>query len=59
MPVQQNKVSKHKVRMRKASLRYSGLQVGKCSHCEQPAQSHRVCPHCGYYKGLQIKQTGG
>lgn len=26
-----------------------------CSNCKKPLQRHRVCPHCGYYGGKQVK----
>ena len=25
-----------------------------CSHCDAKILSHRVCPQCGYYKGVQV-----
>lgn len=25
----------------------------KCAHCSQLKPSHKVCPHCGYYRGRQ------
>ncbi len=28
--------------------------LGECSHCHQPAPTHTICPHCGYYKGRQV-----
>ena len=26
----------------------------KCSQCAQPILPHRVCPHCGYYRGRSV-----
>ena len=26
----------------------------KCTQCGQLKTPHRVCPHCGYYKGKEI-----
>lgn len=26
----------------------------KCAQCAQPIQPHRVCLHCGYYRGRQV-----
>lgn len=33
----------------------------KCSNCAKYKLSHRVCPHCGFYKGKQVItiKTGG
>ena len=28
--------------------------LGRCAHCNQPVMPHRVCPHCGYYKGVAV-----
>ena len=28
--------------------------MGKCPQCARPVVSHRVCPHCGYYRGRQV-----
>jgi large subunit ribosomal protein L32 len=26
----------------------------QCSHCREQILPHRLCPHCGYYKGRQV-----
>ena len=26
----------------------------KCPQCAQPVLPHRVCPHCGSYRGRQV-----
>lgn len=26
----------------------------KCLQCARPVLSHRVCPHCGYYRGRAV-----
>lgn len=54
MAVQQCKVSKQKVRSRKAANRYKGLQPGYCPVCGAARIPHRVCAHCGHYKGRQV-----
>lgn len=28
-----------------------------CPQCHNPRESHRVCPHCGYYKGKVVAQV--
>ena len=54
MAVQQSKVSKSKVRIRKAANRYKGVQATTCTQCGAPCLPHRVCKACGYYDGKQV-----
>lgn len=56
MAVQQSKVSKSRVRIRKASNRYEGVQVTTCQHCGAACLPHRVCKSCGMYDGKQVIQ---
>ena len=28
--------------------------LSACPQCQQPKPSHRVCLHCGYYKGIEV-----
>ncbi|USN54082.1 MAG: 50S ribosomal protein L32 [Candidatus Peribacteria bacterium] len=30
------------------------LSIVSCKHCDKKKLSHRVCPHCGWYKGQQV-----
>jgi len=54
MGVPKRKMSKMKVRSRKAANRYEGVQVYRCSVCSEPTQPHRACAACGSYKGKQV-----
>ena len=54
MAVQQSKVSKRKVRMRKAANRYEGVQASNCQNCGAPCLPHRVCKKCGMYDGKHV-----
>jgi large subunit ribosomal protein L32 len=29
--------------------------MSECPQCHEPKVPHRVCAHCGYYKGRQVK----
>ncbi len=28
--------------------------VSECPNCHEPKLPHRVCPHCGQYKGREV-----
>ena len=30
----------------------------KCPNCHEPKLPHRVCPHCGQYKGREVIEVG-
>jgi len=34
------------------ALRRQGL--AECPSCHEPKLPHRVCPHCGQYKGREV-----
>lgn len=55
MPVPKRKTSKAVKRTRKAEwLKLTPRGQGKCSNCGETMRPHRVCPHCGHYKGREI-----
>ncbi len=54
MAVPKRKVSKMKLRSRKAANRWHAPQLSKCTQCAAPVLSHIACPSCGYYKGRQV-----
>ncbi|MXY17188.1 MAG: 50S ribosomal protein L32 [Acidobacteria bacterium] len=29
--------------------------TGECPQCHERTLPHHVCPHCGYYRGRQVK----
>lgn len=29
--------------------------LSTCDNCKQPKLPHRICPHCGMYKGREYK----
>lgn len=59
MAVQQSKVSKRIVRIRKAANRYKGVQVNLCAACGEACLPHRVCKKCGNYGGRQVITIAG
>lgn len=28
--------------------------LAECTNCHEPKMPHRICPHCGYYKGRAV-----
>ena len=54
MPVPKRKVSKMRLRTRKAANRWHAPQLTKCGQCGSSVRSHIACPSCGYYKGRQV-----
>lgn len=54
MAVQQCKMSKQRMRTRKAANRYKGLEANSCPNCGGARMPHRVCSHCGFYKDRQV-----
>lgn len=39
---------------RRSHLALKEQKLGTCPQCKEPVQSHRVCPTCGTYKGVQV-----
>lgn len=54
MAVQQCKVSRTKVRMRKGANQFHGLKLGACPTCGEAVLPHRVCLKCGRYGDRQV-----
>ena len=54
MGVPKRKMSKMRLRTRKAANRWHAPQLNKCSQCGSTVQSHTACSSCGYYRGRQV-----
>lgn len=54
MPVPKRKVSKMRLRTRKAANRWHAPKLATCGQCGSTVRSHTACPSCGYYKGRQV-----
>lgn len=46
--------SKSRRDKRRTHDKLNKLVLSLCPQCRQAKLPHRVCPHCGYYKGIQI-----
>ncbi len=54
MAVQKIKTSRAKRDKRRTHWKANLAGLITCSNCNEPKLPHRVCPHCGYYKGKQV-----
>jgi len=53
MAVPFRRTSKKVKRTRRTHFKLAMPGVTKCPQCGEMTLSHRVCKHCGYYKGKQ------
>ena len=54
MGVPKRKMSKMRLRTRKAANRFHAAKLNKCSQCGSAIPGHTACPSCGYYGGRQV-----
>jgi large subunit ribosomal protein L32 len=52
LPAKKRTKSSKRRRASHFALKHRALTV--CSHCRKAILPHRVCPHCGYYRGRQV-----
>lgn len=51
MPVPRRRHSKRRRDARRTHEKLTALNIARCANCNEPKQPHRVCPHCGQYRG--------
>ena len=54
MGVPKRRMSKMRLRTRRAANRAKAPELSCCAQCGARIMQHRVCPSCGYYKGKQV-----
>ena len=54
MAVPKRKVSKSKVRMRRANQKTAAPGIGSCPECGEAKMPHAACPGCGMYRGRNV-----
>ena len=42
---------------RRSHDRLETPNLSACPQCRQPKAPHRVCLHCGYYKGVEVVEV--
>ena len=54
MPLPKRQHSRQRGRKRRTHWKLSISGMGVCPQCKKSILSHRVCPYCGFYKGVQV-----
>lgn len=57
MPNPKRRHSKARRDKRRAHDALVSPALSECPNCHEPKMPHRVCPHCGFYKGKQTINT--
>lgn len=57
MPNPTRRWSKSRRNKRRAHIKLTAPSVISCPQCTEPTLPHRVCSHCGYYKGRLVIQV--
>jgi large subunit ribosomal protein L32 len=57
-PLPKRKLSKTRKRTRRAHDAIGVPKLVECTQCHQLMLPHRVCPHCGFYRGRQVIDVG-
>ena len=54
MPNPKRRHSKARTARRRAHDALPMPASSRCPQCQESRLPHRVCPHCGYYKGREV-----
>jgi len=55
--VPKRKTSKQRRNKRRTHWKLTVPGLVSCPQCHEPKLPHRVCVHCGYYKGREAVET--
>jgi large subunit ribosomal protein L32 len=54
MPNPKRRHTRTRTATRRAHDAITPTKPSACPQCQQPKLSHRVCAHCGYYRGVEV-----
>lgn len=57
MPNPKRRHSKRRTSTRRAHDALAKPVMAECPQCHEPKLPHRVCPHCGFYKGREVVEV--
>jgi len=55
MPNPKRRHGKSRTAKRRTHDALKAVAAGACPQCHEPKMPHRVCSHCGFYRGRQVK----
>lgn len=55
MPVPRRRHSKARRDRNRTHKKMSAPTLVECDHCHAMKPPHRICPHCGHYKGRAFR----
>ncbi|MFO7246096.1 MAG: 50S ribosomal protein L32 [Thermaerobacter sp.] len=58
MAVPKRKMSKARRDKRRTHYKLRAPLLSECPNCHELRLPHRVCPHCGYYRGREVVASG-
>ncbi len=54
MPLPKRRHSKARRYKKRTHKKVNPVSLNKCTHCGKEKRPHKVCPHCGYYRGKKV-----
>ena len=57
MPNPKRRHSKSRTAKRRTHDALKPVSLGECPQCHEKKASHRICPHCGFYRGRQVREV--
>jgi len=59
MPLPKRRHSRTRRDKRRTHYTLAAPTLSLCPQCREPKRPHRVCPHCGFYRGREIMPIEG
>ena len=57
MALPKRKHSRQRGRKRRTHYKLRKPSYSRCPQCQEIKSPHRVCAHCGYYKGTEVVEV--
>ncbi len=54
MALPKRRHSKTRGKKRRTHWKLSAPMLSLCPQCGEKKLPHRLCPHCGYYRGMEV-----